>query len=111
MAETSATGELHEALFATRTSDEWWALLSDADACVAPVRTLAEALADPQLRHRGAVRERPDGGQLGLPFALPDTAEEPLVDGPERGADTAAILAELGLADGEIDRLRSEGAV
>ena len=109
--EPSPTSERLAALFATRTRDEWWALLSDADACVAPVRTLEEALADPQLRHRGAVREWPDGVQLGLPFALPDTAEEPLVDGPERGADTAAILAELGLADGEIDRLRSEGAV
>ncbi len=30
--------------------------------------TLGEALADPQLRHRGMLRDGPDGLQLGLPF-------------------------------------------
>ena len=105
------TSDRLEALFATRTRDEWWAMLSRVDACVAPVRTLDEALGDPQLRHRGTVRESPDGVQLGLPFTLPDTADASLVDGPTRGADTPAILAELGLADEEIDRLRGQGAV
>lgn len=41
-----------EAVFATRTRDEWSAILSVVNTCVAPVNTLAEALDDPQLRHR-----------------------------------------------------------
>ncbi len=104
------THERLEALFRTRTRDEWWALLADAGACVAPVNTLDEALADPQLRHRGTVRDTADGIQLGLPFTLADSSEAPTEPGATRGADTAAILAELGLAD-EVERLRREGVI
>ena len=42
-----------EALFRTRTRDEWCALLEDSDACVAPVLSLAEAPAHPHNVARG----------------------------------------------------------
>jgi crotonobetainyl-CoA:carnitine CoA-transferase CaiB-like acyl-CoA transferase len=41
------------ALFATRSRDEWAALLADTAACVAPVLSPDEALADPHLQARG----------------------------------------------------------
>ena len=104
------TAERLEALFATRTRDEWWEALSGINACVAPVNTLGEALADPQLRHRGMLGDGSDGPRLGLPFRLPGAPEEPLADGAGRGADTESILAELGL-DAELGRLRREGVV
>jgi len=49
--------ELNEALekiFATRTRDEWCALLEGTDACFAPVLTAGEALQHAHLRSRGA---------------------------------------------------------
>ncbi|HEX8728142.1 MAG TPA: CoA transferase, partial [Ktedonobacterales bacterium] len=45
------------AIFRTRTRDEWVTALSDADVCLGPVNTLAEALADPQLRFQGVAAE------------------------------------------------------
>jgi crotonobetainyl-CoA:carnitine CoA-transferase CaiB-like acyl-CoA transferase len=104
------TAERLEALFATRTRDEWCERLSGVNACVAPVKTLDEAMADPQLRHRAMFDDDPDSPRLGLPFTLPGTPAEESVVGAARGADTASILAELGLGD-QIDRLRREGAV
>ena len=50
-------------LFATRPRDEWLALLEDDQTCVTPVRSSAEALADPDLapggRRGGGARRRP----------------------------------------------------
>lgn len=46
-----------EALFQTKTRDEWTRLLEGTDACFAPVLTLAEAPAHPHLAARGAFVE------------------------------------------------------
>lgn len=54
------------ALFATRTRDEWCALLERSDACVAPVLDLDEAAAHPHLRARAAYRDV-DGMTLPAP--------------------------------------------
>lgn len=45
-------------LFATRTRDEWHALLEGTDACVAPVLELEEVAGHPHMRARGAYVER-----------------------------------------------------
>ena len=44
-------------LFLTRSRDEWLAAFEGTGACVGPVNDIAEAIADPQLRHRGMVVE------------------------------------------------------
>jgi alpha-methylacyl-CoA racemase len=46
-----------EAIFRTRTRDEWCALLDGSDACFAPVLSLAEAPADPHNLARGTFVE------------------------------------------------------
>ena len=43
--------------FATRTRDEWVGLLGPADTCVAPVNTVAEAVADEQYVARGNIAD------------------------------------------------------
>lgn len=53
-ADPSAIPEL-DALFATRSQADWLDLLEGMDACVAPVKSLAEAVADPHLRARNGV--------------------------------------------------------
>ena len=86
-------------LFASRGRDEWLQLLEHEQTCVTPVRSAADALADPDLRARGVVAEvaLADGSiaLLGRPVAwAPDPS-----DGPQRapalGADTDALLRSL----------------
>ncbi|MCQ4295148.1 CoA transferase [Pseudomonas stutzeri] len=56
-AEWPAQTELLKRLFATRTRDEWCALLEGSDACFAPVLELGEAAQHPHLRQRGVYQE------------------------------------------------------
>jgi crotonobetainyl-CoA:carnitine CoA-transferase CaiB-like acyl-CoA transferase len=103
---------MHEdlaALFLTKTRDEWHALLSEADTQVMPVFSLEEALEHPHNRARGRVFEAEVPGQepvrqLALPFILAETQPVPPRPAGLPGADNAAILAELGLSEAELDK-------
>jgi crotonobetainyl-CoA:carnitine CoA-transferase CaiB-like acyl-CoA transferase len=104
------------AIFRTRTRDEWVAELGDADVCVGPVNTLAEALQDPQLRARG-VTASADYGAAGEGVAIryaplisdaPFTVRSGL---PGLGQHTAVALAEAGYSADEIAALASAGAI
>lgn len=101
------------AIFRTRTRDEWLALLADTDACLGPVNTLAEALADPQIQARGVIaRGAGDAGPLlrSVPL-LSDTPARLLGAAPALGADTAGALAEVGYSPAEIAALQASGAI
>jgi alpha-methylacyl-CoA racemase len=79
-------------VFRTRPRDTWVRLLAEQDACVTPVLTLEEALADPQLRERGMVVD--DGGKPA--FALPLRFSDPLPGvgpSPALGQHTAEVLS------------------
>ncbi|MEA3003071.1 MAG: hypothetical protein QOH81_1859 [Sphingomonadales bacterium] len=103
-------------LFRSRTRDQWTALLAAADTQAMPVLSIAEALDDPHNRARAMVVDLPLAGgeetvrQLGLPFHLSDAA--PIRGRPAGlpGAETEAILEELGFGKEELDRLEREGA-
>lgn len=100
-------------VFATRSRDEWTALLADADTCVTPVLAVAEAVADPQFVARGAVvdAKHPVHGtfrQLGPVLA----GSAPAGEVPDTSVtDTATVLTEAGFTPEEIARLEAEGAV
>jgi alpha-methylacyl-CoA racemase len=51
-------GEQLAAIFATKTRDEWCALLEGSDACFAPVLTLEESFAHPHIKARGLYLQR-----------------------------------------------------
>lgn len=57
-----ALREALRAVFATRTQAEWSAVFDGSDACVVPVRPLADAYCDPHLIARGTYVER--GGSM-----------------------------------------------
>ena len=81
------------------------------DICFAPVATLDEAIADPQLRHRGMVVEEGGWRFPGPPIKLsatPATIRTPPVT---LGQHTDAVLRELGHDDAAIARLHDTGAV
>lgn len=69
-------------------------------------RTVAEALADPQLAHRGALAEVTDGGGtfkvLNLPFRMSEAKVAAGSRISELGEHTAVLLGEVGLADAKV---------
>lgn len=106
-----------EELFGSKTRAEWLQALDGLDVCVGPVNDLAEALDDPQLRHREMFFESevPSVGpwtHVGNPIKLSegrgDTGRRPP---PAMGEHTQEILAEAGVSDVELEGLRSAGAI
>jgi crotonobetainyl-CoA:carnitine CoA-transferase CaiB-like acyl-CoA transferase len=99
------------AVIASRTRAEWEVLLMDHDVMLEPVNTLAEAVEDPQAKARGLWIDV--GGDVPQPapvVRLPGGFHaDPRV--AEQGADTDAVLAELGYSQREIDDMRAEGII
>src|ERR1700755_836881 len=86
----------------TRTADEWEEFLQARHVPAARVRTLGEALADPQLARRRVVHRHEAGAPLGGGFSVPLAAFKfahggPRIDSPppQLGQHNAEILAEL----------------
>lgn len=67
--------QLISAAFATRTRAEWTTIFRGLDACVTPVLSMAEALTDDHLRHRGTLEQHASGPQ---PAAAPRLSRTPL---------------------------------
>ncbi len=71
-----------------------------------PYRTVKEALADPQIAHRGAIAEVADGGGtfkvLNLPFRMSGAKVSAAKRMATLGEHTRAYLKEIGLSDDQI---------
>jgi len=86
--------------FATKTRDEWAEIFATLDACVAPVLTLAEAPAHPHNVARAAYVEVA-GAIVAAPAPRFSATSTRPGEPPQRGADTTALLAELGYSAAE----------
>ncbi len=107
-----------ESVFLTKTRDEWFETLRDANISVGKVLDLDEALSDPQALERGMVVELeapgvPEGRvvQPGIPFHLSETPGKVRHAGSVTGQHTAEVLAELGYTSIQIDGLLARGVV
>ena len=107
-----------ESVFLTKTRDEWFEVLKDANISVGKVLDLDEALSDPQALERGMVVELeapgvPEGRvvQPGIPFHLSETPGKVRHAGSVTGQHTAEVLADLGYTPIQIDGLLARGAV
>lgn len=110
-----ATGEEGDAvirqlqkLFLTKTQQEWVDLLQGAEVCCEPVRTMSEALDDPDL---GLVQTELEGCRVVLPHLGVDASTEGLSRAPHLGEHGEEILTELQISTDLTDQARREDAV
>lgn len=101
-------------VIATRPLAEWTAIFAGYDVCVEPVLTIPEmvAHAQTQARHMIVAVPKPDGPtqlQVGSPFKFSRTEAVYRHVGGQVGADTTAVLREIGYTDTEIDALFAQG--
>lgn len=101
---------------AGRTRTEVLAAFEKAEAAAAPVQDVRDVLADPQYQALDTVTtvDDPELGPLRMQnvlFRLSATPGAIRWAGRPHGADTEAVLTELGLAPAEIAALRAEGAL
>jgi crotonobetainyl-CoA:carnitine CoA-transferase CaiB-like acyl-CoA transferase len=102
--------------FRRKTRDEWVAELMPAETCVAPVYAMDEVVRDPHLRERGMIveSELPGGAsrtQVGVMVKLSETPGRIRSAASAPGADTEAVLGELGYDAAAIEAMRAAGAV
>ncbi len=97
-----------EAVFRTRTADEWWTMFQDLDACVTPVRDLTSLGTDEHFQARGVVAGR---WRIGPQPLLRGTPGRVIDGAPILGQHTREVLKEAGLSDAEVSRLEREGAI
>jgi crotonobetainyl-CoA:carnitine CoA-transferase CaiB-like acyl-CoA transferase len=109
---------LMEAALAGKSANAWWTLLSEVGVPAGPVYTVAQALDHPQVAERGMVGGFKDVPGVGRDIRVVRTGfklngEAPTVDTPppRLGEHTAAIMAELGYSDAEIQTLVEEKVV
>ncbi|MBM3485114.1 MAG: CoA transferase [Alphaproteobacteria bacterium] len=106
-----------EAAFVKRPAKEWVPLLLEAGIPVAEVNTLADALDNPQVRHRDMVLELAgrDGARVrvvGNPVKMSRSVRDGHDYPPALGGDTRAVLASvLGLGADEVERMIAAGVV
>ncbi|MFI0963446.1 CaiB/BaiF CoA transferase family protein [Streptomyces sp. NPDC021080] len=104
------------AWIAERTRDEVLAAFEKAEAAIAPVQDVRDVMSDPQYQALDTVTcvNDPELGPLRMQnvlFRLSATPGAIHWAGRPHGADTDAVLGELGLTAPEIEALRAEGAL
>ncbi len=104
------------AWIAARSREEVLAAFEAAEAAIAPIYDASDILADPQLAALDSIVSV-DDEQLGpvkmtnVISRLSDTPGSIRTTGGRHGADTEAVLGELGVGPEELARLRGEGVV
>ncbi|MBI2880198.1 MAG: CoA transferase [Candidatus Tectomicrobia bacterium] len=104
-------------LFRARTTDEWVEILGAMSIPCGPVLSIDQVVADPQVRHREMVVERPQAGLGAYPFVnspirLDRTPARVERGAPSLGEHTEEILRDLlGMQADEVRRLRERGVV
>jgi alpha-methylacyl-CoA racemase len=102
--------ELRE-IFAGRTLLAWVDSLAGVDTCFAPVNTLEETLADPQVEALGLFTSAGGRTQINPPFAFSQTESSIRRPPPDLGEHTAEVLGELGVSPDDVRSLARRGVV
>ena len=101
--------------FREETTAHWIERLEQQDLLCAPVRSLADALEDPQTQENGMLVESKNGDEVlrmvGAPIHLSEAPFELRHTPPHLGEHSDAILGELGFDAAAIEKLREEGVL
>jgi crotonobetainyl-CoA:carnitine CoA-transferase CaiB-like acyl-CoA transferase len=102
-----------ERTFRARPRKDWLALLGPLDACVTPVQTMTEVMADPQIRARDAfLPQKTERGVFLSPTFLPQmTRPRVRRRAPRHGEHTHDVLRSLGYSKARILKLRDTGVI
>ncbi|MDD5711921.1 MAG: CaiB/BaiF CoA-transferase family protein [Smithellaceae bacterium] len=101
-------------IFLSKTRDDWTEIFSRVDACVEPVLSFSEAMADGQTKDREMIVEfdLPAGGklrQIGCPIKFSETKPEYKMLGCKAGTDTEKVMREMGYTKEDIEKFAAEG--
>ncbi|MBI2859220.1 MAG: CoA transferase [Chloroflexi bacterium] len=108
-------GPVMENAISSRASGEWLETFSRLGIACAPVHDIAQAAADPQVRHRGMIAEVPaKGGGVhrvaNTPFKISGNTCGPRGGPPGLGEHTAEVLrGMLGMSESDLEALRRKG--
>src|SRR5262245_4473420 len=95
-----------------KTLAEWLAWLDGVDVAYAPVRSLKDAIDDPNTRARGMLLEDEQGRKhLGVPIQFAREPARPTLRAPGFGEHSNEIVKSLGYGDADIERLRAERVI
>jgi crotonobetainyl-CoA:carnitine CoA-transferase CaiB-like acyl-CoA transferase len=116
VANRAAMNAAIEAQLMTAPTEHWIALLNAAGVPCGRVMGLAEVFADPQVVDQEMVvtqhhRGHGDVRMLGFPIKFAETPCQLRRPAPELGADSEAVLAELGYGADDLERLRQAGII
>ena len=105
-----------DAIFKTKSSAEWIAMLNEAGVPCGPIYKIDEMFEDPQVQHLQFVQSVQSKalGPLKVmrqPVSLSRTPSTMVAASPERGEHTDEVLAEFGFTEAEIATLRRADAV
>jgi crotonobetainyl-CoA:carnitine CoA-transferase CaiB-like acyl-CoA transferase len=113
--EWPAMTERFAGIFATKSADEWMAIMSQHDICAAPVLEMENVVTNEHNVARGMVVEvdSPIGKvqQIGVGPKLSDTPGKPKHSAPLIGQHTDEVLKSLGYDDAKVAALREAGTV
>ena len=96
---------------ARKPAAEWLAQLDQAGIPAGPINRVGQALADVQAQHRAMVRTMSGVPLVGSPVRIDGARTDADLPPPALGEHTRDVLGELGVADGEIERLKAAGVV
>jgi crotonobetainyl-CoA:carnitine CoA-transferase CaiB-like acyl-CoA transferase len=107
----AALAETISARLREDTRAAWMEKLVAAHVPAAPVQHVGEVAADPQTEATGILRHLGAFTTLGPAFSVDGERPEYRAPPPSLGADSAAILAEVGYSDDEISAMAAEGII
>jgi crotonobetainyl-CoA:carnitine CoA-transferase CaiB-like acyl-CoA transferase len=102
--------------FGQKTLSEWEDILGEHDICWAPVKSVSEAIQDPQMRSREMFVEIDDGNgnkttTIGIPIKLSNTPGSIRRIPDSFGQSTKSILKEFGYSDEKIKVFAEKGVI
>ncbi|MPZ23517.1 MAG: hypothetical protein GEU28_08220 [Dehalococcoidia bacterium] len=103
--------QLMTRIFIEKPREEWIAIFREASLPFAPVRRLADVLADRAIREEGLLGSTDSGVVFAPPPFMLEGVTNPGADAPEFASDTFSVLTDLGMDAGEIARLQSDQVV